>query len=357
MGATTAKIKTSSLINNYSLLINNYAKDKNIIAIVKANAYGHGAIEISKFLERKEVSYLGVANLDEALELKNNKIRKKILILGSIDDDEIIKAIKLNIMFTVYDYDQISFLASLDLKKIKFHLKVDTGMNRLGISIDEVDKAIKKISNNRNLIIEGIYTHLAEADKKNSSFTKKQIKCFESVVKSFNEKGFNIKFIHASNSSGILNYDSQIFNTVRPGLFLYGLSSERKLKPAMTLESKIIKIRVLKKGDSVSYGRTFVSKKKMVIGVIPIGYADGLPRALSNKGYVYCKGKKCKILGRVCMDLTMIDITNIKNIRVGQKIVIFDDNLQSASMLASTINTIPYDIVCGISKRVMRSYT
>ena len=137
-------------------------------------------------------------------------------------------------------------------------------------------------------------------------------------------------------------------------MFIYGLSNEKNLKPVMSLMTKVIKIRELNRGDSVSYGRTFVAKRKMKIAVVPLGYADGLPRSLSNKGYLFCKGSKCKIVGRVCMDLTMIDVTNIKNIRIGSNITIFDDKNQTATDIAKMIQTIPYDIVCGISKRVTR---
>ena len=202
--------------------------------------------------------------------------------------------------------------------------------------------------------MKGIYTHFAEADKKKSAFTKKQISIFKHCVEYFKKSISSIDFVHASNSSGIINYEDDFFNTIRPGLFIYGLSNEKNLKPVMSLMTKVIKIRELNKGDSVSYGRTYIAKRKMKIAVIPLGYADGLPRSLSNKGYLFCKGNKCKIIGRVCMDLTMIDVTNVKNIRIGSNITIFDDKNQTAKDIAKMIQTIPYDIVCGISKRVAR---
>ena len=354
MGASIAYIKTKNLEKNYSLLIDKYGQNKKIIAIVKANAYGHGAKEISNFLESKKISYLGVANLDEALELKKNRSNAKILIMGSITNDEIVKAIKLKIEFTIYDFSQIKFLDKLKNIKINFHLKIDTGMNRLGLSKNEIAQAAKIFSKNKNFIMKGIYTHFAEADKKKSAFTKKQISTFKHCVEYFKKSISSIDFIHASNSSGIINYEDDFFNTIRPGLFIYGLSNEKNLKPVMSLMTKVIKIRKLNKGDSVSYGRTFIAKRKMKIAVIPLGYADGLPRSLSNKGYLFCKGNKCKIIGRVCMDLTMIDVTNVKNIRIGSNITIFDDKNLTAKDIAKMIQTIPYDIVCGISKRVAR---
>ena len=354
MGASIAYIKTKNLEKNYSLLLDKYAENKKIIAIVKANAYGHGAIEISNFLENKNISYLGVANLDEALELKKNRSNSKILIMGSITNEEILKAIELKIEFTIYDFSQIKFLNKIRNIKINFHIKIDTGMNRLGLSKDEIAEAANIFSNNKNFVMKGIYTHFAEADKKRSAFTKKQISIFKDSVKYFKKSISTIEFIHASNSSGIINYEDDFFNTIRPGLFIYGLSNEKNLKPVMSLMTKVIKIRELSRGDSVSYGRTFIAKRKMKIAVVPLGYADGLPRSLSNKGYLFCKGNKCKIVGRVCMDLTMIDVTNIKNIRIGSNITIFDDKNQTATDIAKMIQTIPYDIVCGISKRVTR---
>ena len=354
MGASIAYIKTKNLEKNYSLLIDKYGQNKKIIAIVKANAYGHGAKEISNFLKSKKISYLGVANLEEALELKKNKSNAKILIMGSITNEEIVKAIRLKIEFTIYDFSQIKFLDRLKNIKINFHLKIDTGMNRLGLSKNEITQAAKIFSKNKNFIMKGIYTHFAEADKKKSAFTKKQISTFKHCVEYFKKSISSIDFIHASNSSGIINYEDDFFNTIRPGLFIYGLSNEKNLKPVMSLMTKVIKIRKLNKGDSVSYGRTFIAKRKMKIAVIPLGYADGLPRSLSNKGYLFCKGNKCKIIGRVCMDLTMIDVTNVKNIRIGSNITIFDDKNQTATDIAKMIQTIPYDIVCGISKRVAR---
>ena len=354
MGASIAYIKTKNLEKNYSLLIDKYGQNKKIIAIVKANAYGHGAKEISNFLESKKISYLGVANLNEALELKKNRSNAKILIMGSITNDEIVKAIKLKIEFTIYDFSQIKFLDKLKNIKINFHLKIDTGMNRLGLSKNEIAQAAKIFYKNKNFIMKGIYTHFAEADKKKSAFTKKQISTFKHCVEYFKKSISSIDFIHASNSSGIINYEDDFFNTIRPGLFIYGLSNEKNLKPVMSLMTKVIKIRKLNKGDSVSYGRTFIAKRKMKIAVIPLGYADGLPRSLSNKGYLFCKGNKCKIIGRVCMDLTMIDVTNVKNIRIGSNITIFDDKNQTAIDIAKIIQTIPYEVVCGISKRVAR---
>ena len=354
MGASIAYIKTKNLEKNYSLLIDKYGQNKKIIAIVKANAYGHGAKEISNFLKSKKISYLGVANLDEALELKKNGSNAKILIMGSITNDEIVKAIKLKIEFTIYDFSQIKFLDKLKNIKINFHLKIDTGMNRLGLSKNEIAQAAKIFYKNKNFIMKGIYTHFAEADKKKSAFTKKQILTFKLCVEFFKKSISSIDFIHASNSSGIINYEDDFFNTIRPGLFIYGLSNEKNLKPVMSLMTKVIKIRELNKGDSVSYGRTYIAKRKMKIAVIPLGYADGLPRSLSNKGYLFCKGNKCKIIGRVCMDLTMIDVTNVKNIRIGSNITIFDDKNQTAIDIAKIIQTIPYEVVCGISKRVAR---
>ena len=355
MGPTIALIDSKKLDKNFSYLTKNIKKNSKIIMIIKANAYGHGAIEVAKKFDKK-IDYFGVANLQEAIELKEAKIKKNILILGSISNEEITDSIKKNIIFTVYDLSQLKFINKLPFKRIKFHLKIDTGMNRLGVSINEIDKILKIINMNTKLNMEGVYTHLAEADIKKSSFTKKQISLFHEIVIKIQKSVNRIDFIHIANSSGILNHNIDFCNTTRPGLMLYGLGTNKNLNPVMTLKTKIIKLRDLKPGESVSYGRTFIAKSKKKIAIVPIGYADGLPRSLSNKGYLFCKGNKCKILGRVCMDLTMIDVTNVLSPKIGDDVIIFGDKYQSAMDIGKSAKTIAYDIVCGISKRVTRLY-
>ena len=359
MSLTFAEIKLSNLNKNIEYLKNTIGKNVEILAVVKADAYGHGSVEISKALIAKGVNYLAVASYEEALELKSAGIESKILILSSITNEEMIESIKSNISFTIFDFSQLDFINSLKEGRIGFHLKIDTGMNRLGISTNEIKESINIIKNNPALLLEGVYTHLPEADVTNSSFTLNQINKFENMVSLFKESIPDVGFFHIANSSAVINFVSSHINMVRPGILLYGLSKDaipNDTSPVMTLKSSLIKIRTISAGDSVSYGRTFIAEKEMIIGVIPIGYADGLPRSLSNIGYVLHNNKKCKIIGRVCMDLTMIDLTEVINPKIGDEVVLFGENLITAKDIALLSETIPYEIICGISKRVKRVY-
>ena len=210
MGPTKAIISKKNLYHNFFYLKDKLEKETSIIAIVKANAYGHGAVEISKILSREKIDYFGVANIQEADELINNGIKKRILILGSISNREITEAISKKITFTIYDMRQLNFIRNIKKKiKVKFHLKIDTGMNRLGINESEIDEAILKLKNNSNLEFEGLFTHLVESDNKNSKFTQNQLNSFNRIVEKFQEHFKKIKYIHTANSSGILNFKTR----------------------------------------------------------------------------------------------------------------------------------------------------
>ncbi len=358
MSFAFAEIKLQNLERNLASIRDKIGKNVEVLAVVKANAYGHGSVEISKKLVSLNVKNLAVATYEEAMEIKSAGVDADFLILGSITEDEIISSVNKSITFTVYDISQLHFINSISLENISFHLKIDTGMNRLGIDREEISESIRIINNNKNLKLKGIYTHFPEANNINSLFTEKQIDDFNKIILDFKTKIKNINFFHIANSSGIFNYPNSNLNMVRPGLALYGISDNKKenLFPLMRLKTSLIKIRRINKGESVSYGRTFTSDQDMIIGVIPMGYADGLPRALSNKGKIIYKDKECKILGRVCMDLTIIDLSNIVNPKVGDEIIIFGHSSLGATDIAATAETIPYEIICGISKRVKRVY-
>jgi|TARA_B100001971_G_C18191376_1_gene538810 alanine racemase len=358
MTSTKVEIEFKNLSKNVNYLNQIIDKEVEVLAVVKANAYGHGSVEITKALIELGVDRFAVATLKEARELIDAKIQCYILILGSISESEILEAVKNDIIFTIYDLNQLNFINSLKGETISFHLKVDTGMNRLGIDVDQIDETIRIIANNSNLNLEGVYTHFAESEKEESNFTKGQIREFNKIIEKYKSSIKNIKFFHMANSSGIINYPDSHLNMVRPGILMYGLAKNPgdKLSPVMRLKSLIIKIRNIDKGETVSYGRDFTAEKDMKIAVIPIGYADGLPRFLSNKGCVFHNGRQCRIVGTICMDLTMIDVTECADAKVGDEVIIFDDSLHTANDIALAIKTIPYEIVCGISKRIKRVY-
>ena len=358
MSFAFAEINLANIERNIAYIKSKVSAHVEILAVVKANAYGHGSVEISRKLVSLNIKNLAVATYEEAMEIKSENIDADILILGSITHEEIVSCIKKGLLFTVYDISQLYFIDSLNLKNINFHLKIDTGMNRLGIESKEVSESLKIISTNKSLLLQGVYTHLPESNLADSAFTNKQIALFKSIV--FQTKAIiqSVRFFHIANSSAIFNFSQLELNMVRPGLALYGLSTEKndKVFPLMKLKTSIVKIRNIKEGDSVSYGRTFIAKNEMQIGVIPIGYADGLPRALSNKGCVLYGEIECEILGRVCMDLTIIDLTKVTNPQIGDEIVIFGNHKVSVNKIADISETIPYEIVCGISKRVKGVY-
>ena len=358
MSFAFAEIKLTNLEKNVANIRKEIGNGVRILAVVKANAYGHGSVEISKKLTSLNVNDLAVATYEEAIEIQSAGIKANILILGSITNEEIISSISRDIVFTIYDISQLHFINSLkNINNIPFHLKIDTGMNRLGIEIKEIPESINIIKKNKNLFLKGIYTHFPESNLKTSSFTKLQIMEFNKIITDYKNAIPGIDFFHIANSSGIFNYKDSHLNMIRPGLALYGLySDDDNFYPIMELKTSLIKIRNIKEGDSISYGRTFTAKGNMKIGVIPIGYADGLPRALSNKGKVICNNVECPILGRVCMDLTIVDISNVRNPKVGDNVTIFGNDKISANEVAEICETIPYEIICGISKRVKRIY-
>jgi alanine racemase len=358
MSFAFAEINLANIERNIAYIKSKVGTHVEILAVVKANAYGHGSVEISRKLVSLNIRNLAVATYEEAMEIKSENIHSNILILGSITNEEIISCIKKGLLFTVYDISQLYFIDSLNLENINFHLKIDTGMNRLGLEPKEVSESLKIISTNKSLELHGVYTHLPESNLADSAFTNKQIALFESIILETKAIIPSVRFFHIANSSAIFNFSQLELNMVRPGLALYGLSTEKndQVFPLMKLKTSIVKIRNIIEGDSVSYGRTFIAKNEMQIGVIPIGYADGLPRALSNKGRVLYGETECEILGRVCMDLTIIDLSKVTNPQIGDEIVIFGNHKVSVNKIADISETIPYDIVCGISKRVKRVY-
>lgn len=267
---------------------------------------------------------------------------------------------KYNIVVGVSD---INFIHSLDKlsNSIKIHIEIETGMNRTGIKLNDLDNYLSLIKNNNLIEVEGVYTHLSSADY-DFDYTKKQIDKFHIAVEKVLSYFDNVKYIHSCASNGIINFNDDICNLVRPGIILYGYEScdgiydKIDIKPVAKLKTKIVFIKDLDKNESVSYSRTFISDSNRVIATIPIGYADGLRRELSNKSYVIINGKKAKIVGNICMDSCMIDVTGIENVVVGTDVYIWDNENQTLEDISSACNTINYEILCNISYRVKRIF-
>jgi alanine racemase len=329
---------------------------KDIFAVIKADAYGHGAVEIGKYLDKNPlIKKLCVATAEEGRELREAGIKKDIIVLGGILPEEISFFNKYNLKPVVSDFNQLALVKELTCKGV--HIKFDTGMHRLGFYKENINDVYRKIKES-GIFVEGIMSHFPSADT-DPEFTKNQIKKFYSIYKFFRERGFNIPYIHIQNSAGLV-YPCEFCNTVRVGLTLYGEKPFENfpipLLTVMSVKAKLISKKKLKKGDTVSYCGTFKADRDMDIGVVSFGYADGLPRDLSNRGYFLINGKKAPIIGNVTMDMTIVDLTGIEA-KVGDPVLIVGKNGYREirfSDVAKICGTIPYEIMCRISKRVKR---
>lgn len=353
-------------INNIKLKQN---EDTKIIAMVKANAYGLGALEVSKYLEENSlVDMLSVAYIKEAIFLKEQGIKLPVLVSSASTIDEVDKMLDTDyyndICISISDVNfavKLNRLLILKNIKLKVHIKINTGMNRFGLDYLNATYGIKKISSLENIVIEGIYTHFASADS-DTTFLNVQKQRFDTVLDDLEELKINVKYIHACNSAASTIISTSRYNAVRTGIMMYGFYSNERLKkyidliPACKLSSQITSVSYIKAGDTVSYDKTFVAKSDMKIAVVNIGYADGLKRELSNKGYLIVKSKKCKILGNICMDACVIDITDFIDINIGQEVYIFDNKNQFVEDIARLTGTINYEILSTISDRVDRIY-
>ena len=358
-----ALIHTGAIIHNYNEIKKQIPHGTAVMPVIKADAYGHGALTFANLL-KDEADYFAVATVDEAVELRIKGITNPILVLGHTFSEEQEDAVKNDIILTVTSYEDavsISDIAKALGKEAKVHIAVDTGMRRIGFKSEEESVAIiEKIASLKNIKIDGVFTHFATADEADKSFTKVQAKRFFDFVKEL-DAGY---IRHCGNSAAIMQHKETSFDMMRPGIILYGLypsdevdKSVLELKPVMELVSHVSYVKDIEKGDAVSYGRTFVADKKMRIATIPVGYADGYPRLLSNKGRVIINGKYAPIVGRICMDQFMVDVTDIENVQVGTKATLMGSDGETsvtADEIAFLTGTINYEVVCGVSKRVPR---
>ncbi|MBQ7654062.1 MAG: alanine racemase [Clostridia bacterium] len=341
-----------------------------VMAVIKTDAYGHGAVKCAKALCENGFSNFAVATAEEADELRKYRIPGRILILGYVFPEDYPELLKNDICLTVFDFEtakEIDMAAKKISKKAAIHLKIDTGMGRIGFlpNKDSFDD-IMKISKLENIEIEGIFTHFACADMTDKSFTEKQRDIFETFVAELENNGVKIPIKHDCNSAGAMDFDGGFLDMVRSGIINYGLypSDEVKfenysIKPVMSLISHVTLVKQVEAGTTLSYGSTFVSNKKMKIATIPVGYGDGYPRSLSNCGYVLINGKRARITGRVCMDQFMVDVTDIPDVKRGSRVTLVGKDggeeitVEELSKLCGRFN---YEFVCDINKRVPRVY-
>lgn len=365
-----AEINLDNLVNNIREVRRVTDKEAIVTAVVKADGYGHGAKEVGKIFLENGADRLAVATLSEAIELRKGGIDCPILVLGYTPNTQGEDVLKYNIIQTLYSYeDAYSFSkeATKKNKNIKIHIKIDTGMGRLGfLCNDESIDEIFKISKLPFIEIEGIFTHFAMADGMDKEVTEEQYKKFKSIIEKLETKGLNIPIKHVANSASIIDLPSYSMDMVRAGIMLYGLypsdyiiKKNVNLVPAMTLKARLSNIKKVEKGTGISYGHVFISDKEMIVGTIPIGYADGYSRMLTNKAYVTVKGKKVPIIGRICMDQCMVDLSDIEEVNIGDEVILFgygDDNIIHIDEIANLLGTINYEVVCMIGKRVPRVY-
>jgi alanine racemase len=342
------------------------AKDTKIMPVIKANAYGHGGIALAKEAQKAGVHCIGVSSLEEGIQFREAGIKSSILVLGSIFPlSNLSVAVAHSLTPTLSSMAGVMALEDLAVKinkKLNFHLEIDTGMGRIGALCDAALPIIQKIAQTPEINMTGMYTHFAVADT-DPVFTRKQLESFLKVAK-YAKTNFGLKFIsHAANSAALFRDKKTHLDMVRPGISLYGLSPFRNaerfmtLKPVLSWKTKIIFMKRVQAGFCVSYGRTYVTNRASVIATIPVGYADGYNRLLSNKADVLVRGKRCPIAGRVTMDMTMIDVTGVKGVSLGDEVILIGAQGKEqikADELAKIQDTINYEVTCAISLRVPR---
>ena len=337
------------------------------MAVVKANAYGHGDVEVANTAIESGCEYLGVAFVEEGIKLRQAGITHPILVFGTHHSEFLKSAIENNMEITVTSEKQIDYLCNLSSnnQKIHVHLKIDTGMNRVGFQRDSFIKSFNKILDNNIIHIKGVYSHLSSADETDRTFTDLQISRFQEIKTFVDSKCSHNILFHIANSAGIMKFPQAYFDMVRPGIMLYGhppspeFELEWPLEEVLSLKSKLSLIKFLKKNEPVSYGRRFYTKDATHIGVIPAGYADGLSRGLTNNAEVVIRGEKYPLVGTICMDMVMVDLGLNLKCDVGDEVIFFgNDNLKKISIsdVSARLKTIPYEVTCNVSSRVPRTH-
>lgn len=353
------EINLDNLRNNYKAIKKIVGEKVELMPVIKADAYGHGAVECAKKLVESGANRFAVAIVDEAIQLRKAGINCPILILGYIPKEDIPGLLKWDLTPTIYNVEFAKELSRRASKEIKVHIKIDTGMSRLGFKgIDESVNSVEKIFYINNICIEGIYSHFATSDERSKDYSYEQIKKFDEVVGALDSKGIRIPLIHFSNSAGIIDLPGSYYNCVRPGIVLYGLypseevnKANIELQPVKSFKTKVSNINRIARGESVSYGRTYIAERERTIATIAVGYGDGYTRLLSNKGEVLIKGQRAKIVGNVCMDQCMVDVTHIPEVEIGDEVLLYGSSLPIEEV-ASWAGTINYEITCMTKARV-----
>lgn len=365
-----AIIDLDAIAYNMTNIKSKVGKETGIIGIIKADAYGHGSVEISKVILENGADWLAVAVVDEGINLRKNGIAAPILLLGYTPELRLEDVVNNGFIQTVYTYETAKKLSDVAVRLGKtavIHIKIDTGMGRIGYRVNEASAdEIVKISELPNIEVNGMFTHFSTADEKDKNYTLNQYKKFVQMDALLRERGLEIPIKHAANSAAIMDFDNMMFNMVRPGIILYGAYPSEEvdkdnlsIKPAMSVKTHVSYVKEVNEGDYISYGRKYQAVGKRIIATIPVGYADGFIRAYSNGGKVLIKGEYAPIVGRICMDQFMVDVTDIKDVQINDEVVLIgkQGNKEiTVDFIASILDTINYEVFCTLSKRVPRQY-
>ncbi|MBH0293418.1 alanine racemase [Helicobacter pylori] len=372
--ASFVEVNTHSLRHNFNAVKSIVPKDACVMAVVKANAYGAGAIKASEIFLQEGANYLGVATLDEALELRSHFSKTPILILGYSPNTNASMLVDNDLSAMVFSLEQAEVFSQMALKsqkRLKIHLKIDTGMHRLGLEPTfKSIETIKKIRALKGLEVEGIFTHLSNADANIKTHAKNQMKAFNAFLEQLLDQKIEFQYRHAYNSAGILSLcngnENRLLNLYRPGIMLYGFypsnemkeSSQTILKNVISLKARIVQIKRVKKGEFIGYGEHFYTNEETLVGILALGYADGLVRALGNRIQVAINNQLAPLIGKVCMDQCFVKLNNIEA-KEGDEVILFGDKsakANDASEIATLLNTIPYEVISTLSKRLERVY-
>lgn len=361
MRPTWAEISLDSFKSNLDEVRRLVGENVRIMAIVKADAYGHGAVRLSDVALSHGADMLGVATVPEAMELREAGIKNGIFLLGGIDLREADVVVENTLTPACYSLDVLEALSGVAVecgKTVGYHLKVDTGMTRLGVGVGDIESFFASAAELPGVVLEGVFTHLASSEVHQSDYTDYQLGIFREGLFFLDELGARYRYTHSANSASIQRFPDSHMDIVRPGIMLYGSGDmgEVNLRPAMKLKTRIVQLREVPPGTSVGYRGTFVTGRESLVATLPVGYADGYPRALSNRAKVSLGGRLVPLIGSVCMDFIMVDVTEIPGVCVGDEAVLFGDGLVSIEDVSSWAQTIPYEVLSRISPRVPRRY-
>ncbi len=364
---TNAVIELDALDHNYKEVVRR-AEGQRILAVVKARAYGHGAADVSRRLLMLGADMLGVALVEEGRELRDAGIDAPILVMGATFPGQAEAIVSLKLTPAIYSLANARALSEAAHKRrtlISVHVKIDTGMGRIGIAPEDAPELIAALQKLGSISVQGLMTHFADADLRDKEFASLQMDRFEKLLRALEAKNIEVPVRHAANSAAVLDFRRAFFTMVRPGLMLYGYNplEEGKtgadLRPVLSLVTRIAFIKKVPAGTPISYGRTFTTKRESIIATLPIGYADGYSRGLSNRGEALVRGARVPLVGRVCMDMCMIDVTDVPAVREGDDVVLIGSQggeRITADDIAAKTGTIAYEVLCGISSRVPRIY-